>query len=307
MIIVGDIGNTEVKICFFYNGLKKKYLFKTDSLNKKIIRNKFNFLRKKIYLKNAIISSVVPKTFSQIKKIFFNLYKVNCIELKKLNLTRLINIKVNKKEIGSDRLANAISVMSKNKNFIVVDFGTATTFDVIKKNNYLGGVIAPGVTLSLDNLIKKASLIPNIELITVVVFLSGLYLGIRWGGVVGMTSMAIYSGMNPMGSGLSFPPLFAMQIIGMSLTGIIGGLVRPFFFVKQFNVFLISSLAILGFTVTLIYDMLTLIAYPIAAGLGFSGMLAALIKGLGFTLLHEISNAIVFVVSIPRIIKLLKN
>ena len=164
MIIVGDIGNTEVKICFFYNGLKKKYLFKTDSLNKKIIRNKFNFLRKKIYLKNAIISSVVPKTFSQIKKIFFNLYKVNCIELKKLNLTRLINIKVNKKEIGSDRLANAISVMSKKKNFIVVDFGTATTFDVIKKNNYLGGVIAPGVTLSLDNLIKKASLIPKIEL-----------------------------------------------------------------------------------------------------------------------------------------------
>ena len=54
--------------------------------------------------------------------------------------------------------------MSKNKNFIVVDFGTATTFDVIKKNNYLGGVIAPGVTLSLDNLIKKASLIPNIKL-----------------------------------------------------------------------------------------------------------------------------------------------
>ena len=164
MIIVGDIGNTEVKICFFYNGLKKKYLFKTDSLNKKIIRNKFNFLRKKIYLKNAIISSVVPKTFTQIKKIFYNLYKVNCIELKKLNLTRLINIKVNKKEIGSDRLANAISVMSKKKNFIVVDFGTATTFDVIKKNNYLGGVIAPGVTLSLDNLIKKASLIPKIEL-----------------------------------------------------------------------------------------------------------------------------------------------
>ena len=164
MIIVGDIGNTEVKICFFYNGLKKKYLFKTDSLSKKIIRNKFNFLRKKIYLKNAIISSVAPKTFSQIKKIFYNLYKVNCVELKKLNLSRLINIKVNKKEIGSDRLANAISVISKNKNFIVVDFGTATTFDVIKKNNYLGGVIAPGVTLSLDNLIKKASLIPNIKL-----------------------------------------------------------------------------------------------------------------------------------------------
>ncbi len=164
MIIVGDIGNTEVKICFFYNGLKKKYLFKTDSLNKKIIRKKFSFLHEKIYLKNALISSVVPKTFNEIKKIFFNLYKINCVELKKLNLSRLINIEVNKKEIGSDRLANAISVMNKKKNFIVVDFGTATTFDVIKKNNYLGGVIAPGVALSLDNLIKKASLIPNIEL-----------------------------------------------------------------------------------------------------------------------------------------------
>ncbi len=164
MIIVGDIGNTEVKICFFYNGIKKKYLFKTNSLNKKILKKKINFLRKKIYLKNAIISSVAPKTFSQIKKIFFNLYKVNCIELKKLNLSKLININVNKKEIGSDRLANAISVLNKKKNFIVVDLGTATTFDVIKKNNYLGGVIAPGVALSLENLTKKASLIPNIKL-----------------------------------------------------------------------------------------------------------------------------------------------
>ena len=164
MIIVGDIGNTEIKLCFFYNGTKKKYLFKTNSLNKKIIKKRFNFLRKKIYFKNAIISSVVPKTFNQIKKIFYSLYKVNCIELKKLNLSRLINIKVNKKEIGSDRLANAISVLNKKTNYIVVDFGTATTFDVIKKNNYLGGVIAPGVSLSLKNLVKNASLIPNIKL-----------------------------------------------------------------------------------------------------------------------------------------------
>ena len=164
MIIVGDIGNTETKICFFYNGKIKKYLFKTNLINKQTFKKRFNYLSKKIYLKNAIFSSVVPKSYIQIKKIFLNLYKINCIELKKINLSKLINIKVNKRQIGSDRIANAISVMHKQKNFIVVDFGTATTFDVITKNNYMGGVIAPGVTLSLDNLIKKASLIPNIRL-----------------------------------------------------------------------------------------------------------------------------------------------
>ena len=40
MIIVGDIGNTEIKICFFYNGKKKKYLFKTESINKEILKKK---------------------------------------------------------------------------------------------------------------------------------------------------------------------------------------------------------------------------------------------------------------------------
>ena len=54
--------------------------------------------------------------------------------------------------------------MDKNQNYIVIDFGTATTFDVIVKNTYLGGVIAPGVKLSLENLIKRASLIPPISL-----------------------------------------------------------------------------------------------------------------------------------------------
>ena len=79
---------------------------------------------------------MVPKIYTEIKKILFSLYKIKCIELKKINLTKLINIKVNKKQVGSDRLANAISVINKNKNFIVVDFGTATTFDVITKNNF---------------------------------------------------------------------------------------------------------------------------------------------------------------------------
>ena len=61
-------------------------------------------------------------------------------------------------------MANSIAVISKNKNFIILDFGTATTFDVIVNNVYNGGVIAPGVDLSLNTLIKKASLIPSMNL-----------------------------------------------------------------------------------------------------------------------------------------------
>ena len=148
--------------------------------------------------------------------------------------------------------------------------------------------------------------IPNIELITVIVFLAGVHLGIGWGGIVGLTAMGIYSGLNPMGSGLSFPPLFLMQILGMAIAGIIGGLVRPLIIGKKINLFLIVSLAITGFIITLIYDLLTLLAYPMTAGLGFSGILAALFKGLGFTLLHEISNAVVFTVTVPPVLRYIK-
>ena len=90
--------------------------------------------------------------------------KVRVIELKQINLKNLIKLKVNRKQVGSDRLANAIGIIEKNKNYIVIDFGTATTFDVITNNIYLGGIIAPGVNLSLENLINKASLIPRIKL-----------------------------------------------------------------------------------------------------------------------------------------------
>jgi type III pantothenate kinase len=92
------------------------------------------------------------------------MYKIKCYELKALNLNQLIKVKVNYKQIGSDRLANAISVINNKDNFIVLDFGTATTFDVLIKNTYQGGVIAPGVKLSLNTLVKKATLIPNINL-----------------------------------------------------------------------------------------------------------------------------------------------
>ena len=76
----------------------------------------------------------------------------------------LINIKVNYKQVGSDRLTNAISLLDKKNNFIILDFGTATTFDVLIKKTFKGGIIAPGIKISLNTLSDKAILIPKINL-----------------------------------------------------------------------------------------------------------------------------------------------
>jgi hypothetical protein len=173
--------------------------------------------------------------------------------------------------------------------------------------------------MALNNLVRAAifcalaigmgfslMMVPNVELITVIVFLSGLTLRWKWGALVGSTAIFIYSGMNPMGSGLSFPPLFIMQIFAMALIGSLGGWLRHIFFVKEMNAFNLVGLALVGFFSTLMYDVFTLIAYPLAAGLGLPGIMAALVKGLGFTLLHEISNAVVFVIAIPNVVKHLK-
>ena len=55
-------------------------------------------------------------------------------------------------------------LLKKKKNFIILDFGTATTFDVLIGNSYKGGIISPGIKLSLNSLSDKASLIPKINL-----------------------------------------------------------------------------------------------------------------------------------------------
>ncbi|MDC1090995.1 type III pantothenate kinase [Candidatus Pelagibacter ubique] len=167
MIIVGDIGNTETKICLVNS--KNIIIKRVTLLTKKINHSLLNKSLLGLNLKNKSINkclfcSVVPKKFNAVKIFFNKVYKIKCYELKKLKLNKLIKIKVNYKQIGSDRLANAISIINNKDNFIILDFGTATTFDVLIKNTYHGGVIAPGVKLSLDTLTDKASQIPKINL-----------------------------------------------------------------------------------------------------------------------------------------------
>ena len=167
MYLIGDIGNTETKICLFNKKKKllKKKILNTGNLRKKNIGNFFKFINlhsKKI--DKIIFSSVVPHVFKNIKKFINKKFKLEVKELKQINLKKILKVDVNMKQVGSDRLANAICVINGKDNFIICDFGTATTFDVVLKNRYMGGIIAPGVNLSLKTLAEKAKLIPNIRL-----------------------------------------------------------------------------------------------------------------------------------------------
>ena len=167
MYILGDIGNSETKI-YLVNSNKK--IIKRINIPSKNIN--FNTLKKKINnltnnfngINKILFCSVVPKTFFLIRKFFKKNTKIRCHEVKDLNLRSMINIDVNFKQVGSDRITNAISVINNKNNFIILDFGTATTFDVVIKNSYKGGVIAPGIKLSLNTLSDKATLIPKINL-----------------------------------------------------------------------------------------------------------------------------------------------
>ena len=167
MYVFGDIGNSETKVYLVNtkNIILRNITFSSKRINHKILKQKFMYLIKDFNsIKKILFCSVVPKSFKLIKRFLATKTKKKCYEVKDLRLRSLINIKVNFKQVGSDRLTNAISLLNHKDNFIILDFGTATTFDVIIKKTYKGGIIAPGIKISLNTLSDKATLIPKINL-----------------------------------------------------------------------------------------------------------------------------------------------
>ena len=129
-----------------------------------------NLVTKSLYSLNFTVGNASTKlTMGASKNLssflcnFFTWSKFSCVN-PVLNLKSLININVNFNQVGSDRLTNAISLLNQKDNFIILDFGTATTFDVVIKKTYKGGIIAPGIRISLNTLSDKAALIPKINL-----------------------------------------------------------------------------------------------------------------------------------------------
>ena len=163
--IVGDIGNSSTRICLFNKSkIIKSVIFETkDIFINGNVKKTFNKLIKKNLKKNILFSSVVPLAFKQLKKILKKTnYKV--LEIKSIKLNKLIKLNIkNINQIGSDRIVNSIEG-KKFKNCLIIDFGTATTFDIVKKGVYEGGVIAPGVKLSIKNLSQSTALLPMFDL-----------------------------------------------------------------------------------------------------------------------------------------------
>ena len=165
-MIVIDVGNTNIVFGYYY----KNKIFKIKRINteKKLLKNKQNInnffktnkkLLNNLEIKSCILSSVVPSINIVFRKYFTkNNFKYYVINAKKIPFNGIINYNLN--QIGSDRIANyAFAYNKKIKNCIIIDFGTATTFDVIKNNKYSGGLIFPGINLSMDTLIKNAELL----------------------------------------------------------------------------------------------------------------------------------------------------
>ena len=163
--IIGDIGNTSTRICLLNKSkILKSIIFDTKNIFLKgYIKKIFSkFFHKKLK-KEILFSSVVPLAFKKIKKNLktssFTIY-----EIKKFNLKKIIKINIkNIKQLGSDRIVNSIEG-KKFRNCLIIDFGTATTFDIVKNGVYEGGVIAPGVKLSIKNLSQSTALLPMFNL-----------------------------------------------------------------------------------------------------------------------------------------------
>ena len=171
MLLAVDIGNTNITLGVFENeSILETYRLPSD---KELPQEEYEILLhtlfKKYNIHACIIASVVDELNRTFKHAADNVFHLNSILLtNKLNLGIKLKLK-NPKEAGADRIANACGAyVLYSKPAIIVDLGTATTFDILDKNgDFLGGVIMPGLNLQFRALNKSTSKLPKIEADTV--------------------------------------------------------------------------------------------------------------------------------------------
>lgn len=158
MILVVDLGNTNIVFGLFKGKkLAREWRFPTAKLKIPKIRSK---------LSAVMVASVVPALNKTIQKKLKKQYRCKVHFVTAENISGVKVRLKDKREIGADRVVDALAAYKLYGGpTIVVDFGTATTFDLIsKKGEYLGGAIAPGIDLARDALYEHAAKLPKIKI-----------------------------------------------------------------------------------------------------------------------------------------------
>ena len=175
MIICIDIGNTNIKYAI-YDGDELKFSFRVATDLKKT-SDEFGaqltamLTTKEVAVEDiegGILSSVVPSLDYTIDKMCDLYLHIQPLHIAP-GLKSGLNIRCDDaREVGADRIVNCVSAIveyGENKPMIVIDFGTATTFNVInEKYEFIGGIIAPGIKGSLDSLVNGTAKLPRVEI-----------------------------------------------------------------------------------------------------------------------------------------------
>lgn len=174
MILVFDVGNTNMVVGIFEKDkLLTQWRVRTDTLR---TADEYGMLFKELFnhsgieiqqIKAVVISSVVPSIMMELEWLSERYFSCKPLVVGPGVKTGLPIKYDNPREVGADRVVNAVAAYHKYGGpLIIVDFGTATTFCVVNQTGeYLGGAIAPGVRTSTEALVSRASKLPRVELV----------------------------------------------------------------------------------------------------------------------------------------------
>jgi type III pantothenate kinase len=173
MLFCIDVGNTNIVLgvteenrILYHWRIRTEKEVTSDELGI-LVNNLFQSSGLKLNdIENVILSCVVPpllNTFEEFSNRYFGVTPMVVDSNLYTGMPILID---NLKEVGADRIVNAVGAFEKyRKALVAVDFGTATTFDYISQEGaYMGGAIAPGVVISCEALFQKASKLPRVEI-----------------------------------------------------------------------------------------------------------------------------------------------
>ena len=178
MILLLDVGNTQIFGGVVKASQPEEIIFSfRKSTNSASSSDEIGLFLKSVLQENKInpdqikkigICSVVPGTMHSLKGACQKYFKINPFILQAGVKTGLKIKYRNQLEVGADRIANAIAVahLYPNKNVVVIDLGTATTFCAVTKDkDYLGGAIVPGLRISMEALESRTAKLPSVEII----------------------------------------------------------------------------------------------------------------------------------------------